>query len=83
MGEMLAAAANAASAPVAFLFPLRGVSMLDSEGGRFWDPEADKACYDAIKANVRADIPVYELNYNINDPEFSSAVAKTLLAMLE
>ncbi len=82
MGEMLATAANAASAPVAFLIPLRGVSMLDSEGGRFWDPEADKACYDAIKYNVRPDIPVYELDYNINDPEFSEAVAKTLLAML-
>jgi uncharacterized protein (UPF0261 family) len=82
MGEMLAAAANAATAPVAFLIPLRGVSMLDSEGGRFWDPEADKACYDAIKQNLRTDIPVYELNHNINDPEFSEAVAKTLLAML-
>jgi uncharacterized protein (UPF0261 family) len=82
MGEMLAAAANAATAPVAFLIPLRGVSMLDSEGGRFWDPEADKACTDAIKQNVRPDIPVVELDYNINDPEFSEAVAKTLLAML-
>jgi uncharacterized protein (UPF0261 family) len=82
MGEMLAAAANAATAPVAFLIPLRGVSMLDSEGGRFWDPEADKACYDAIKQNVRSDIPVYELDHNINDPEFSEAVARTLLKML-
>src|SRR5262249_32255584 len=82
MGEMLAIAANAATAPVAFLIPLRGVSMLDSEGGRFWDPEADKACYDALKQNLRPDIPVYELDNNINDPEFSEAVAKTLLAML-
>jgi uncharacterized protein (UPF0261 family) len=82
IGEMLAAAANAATAPVAFLIPLRGVSMLDSEGGRFWDPEADKACYEAIKQNLRRDIPVYELDYNINDPQFSEAVAKTLLAML-
>ena len=45
IGEMLAAAANAAIAPVAILLPLRGVSMLDSEGGAFWDPEADQACY--------------------------------------
>lgn len=82
MGEMLAAAANAATAPVAFLLPLRGVSMLDSEGGRFWDPEADKACFDAIKQNLRPGIPVYELDYNINDPEFSEACARTLLGML-
>jgi uncharacterized protein (UPF0261 family) len=82
MGEMLAAAANAATAPVAILIPLRGVSMLDSEGGRFWGPEADKACYDAIKQNLRPGIPVYELDHNINDPEFSEAVARTLLGML-
>jgi uncharacterized protein (UPF0261 family) len=82
IGEMLAAAANAATAPVAFLLPLRGVSMLDAEGGQFWDPEADSACYDAIKANVRPDIPVIEVDANINDPAFSGKVAETLLEML-
>lgn len=82
MGELIAAAANAATAPVAIVLPLKGVSMLDSPGGQFWDPEADQACYTAIKQNLRGDIPVYELDYNINDPEFSSHVANTLLAML-
>lgn len=83
MGEMLAAAANLATAPVAVLLPLKGVSMLDSPGGRFWDPGADQACYDAIKRNLRPGIPVYELEHNINDPEFSEAVAQTLLDMLK
>lgn len=64
------------------LLPLKGVSMLDSEGNQFWDPEADQACYDAIKRNLRPGIVVQELNYNINDPEFSSAVANTLLKLL-
>lgn len=83
MGEMLAEAANLATGPVAVLIPLKGVSMLDSEGNRFWDPEADQACYDAIKQNLKPGIPVIELDYNINDPEFSEAVASTLLDMLE
>lgn len=82
IGEMLAAAANAATGPVAILLPLQGVSMLDSPGGRFWDPEADAACYEAIKQNLRTDIPVYELDHNINDPEFSWQVANTLLELL-
>ena len=81
MGEMLAAAANAATGPVAFVLPLRGVSMLDSEGGQFWDPAADRACFDAIKQNLKPGIPVYELDVNINAPAFSQAVAETLLAM--
>ena len=82
MGEMLAAAANAASAPVAILLPLKGVSQLDSPGGAFWDPESDRACYEAIKQNLKPGIPVIEVDHNINDPEFSGKVAETLLEML-
>jgi uncharacterized protein (UPF0261 family) len=83
IGEMIAAAANAATAPVAILLPLRGVSMLDSEGGDFWDPEADQACYDTIKKNLKPGIPVIEIDHNINDPEFADKVAETLLDMLQ
>lgn len=82
MGEMIAAAANAATAPVAILLPLKGVSQLDSPGGQFWDPEADRACYDAIKRNLKPGIPVIEVDHNINDSEFSGKVAETLLGML-
>ncbi|MBP1693695.1 MAG: hypothetical protein H6Q37_1578 [Chloroflexi bacterium] len=82
MGEMLAAAANAATAPVAILLPLKGVSMLDSPGGDFWDPAADQACYEAIKKNVKPGIPVIEMDNNINDPEFSDKAAELLLGML-
>ena len=82
MGKMIADAANAATAPVAIVIPLKGVSMLDSEGGRFWDPVADQACFDAIKQNLKRGIPVIEVDHNINDPEFSGKVAQTLLDML-
>lgn len=83
IGEMLARAANASTAPVAFLFPLKGVSMLDSEGNQYWDPEADKACFDTIKKNLKPGIPVIEMDNNINDPEFSEKCALTLLGMLK
>lgn len=83
MGEMIAAAANAATAPVTVILPMKGVSMLDSEGERFWDPEADAACFDAIRKNLKPGIPVIEMANNINDPEFSAKVAETLLAMLK
>ena len=82
MGEMIAQAANESVGPVVILIPLKGVSMLDSEGGRFWDPEADAACFDAIKANVKPEIKVIESDHNINDPEFSGLCANTLLELL-
>ena len=83
MGQLIAAAANAATAPVAILLPLKGVSMLDSPGGRFWDSEVDGACYATIKQDVKPGIPVIELDYNINEAEFADKVAETLLAMLK
>jgi uncharacterized protein (UPF0261 family) len=82
MGEMLAAAANAATAPVVVVLPLKGVSQLDSPGGDFWDPEADGACFDAIKKNLKPGVPVVEMDYNINDPEFADKCAELLLDML-
>lgn len=82
IGEMIAAAANAAIAPVAILLPLKGLSMLDSDGGAFWDPAADAACFDAIKGNLRQDIPVIELACNINDPPFAEAAASALLGLM-
>ena len=82
IGEMIAAAANASTAPVALLLPLGGLSMLDSVGGAFWDPPADAACFDAIKRGLRPDIPVIELDCNINDPSFAQAAADTLLNLM-
>ena len=82
IGEILAAAVNLSSAPTTVLLPMRGVSMLDSEGERFWDPEADQACFDAIRGNLRADVAVHEVDSNINDPEFADLAAGTLLEML-
>ena len=83
IGEMIAAAVSQATAPAAVLLPMRGVSMLDSEGDRFWDPEADRACFDAIRNGLRVDIPVHEIEHNINDPEFADSAANTLLEMLQ
>ena len=82
MGELIAAAANEATAPVTILLPLRGVSMLDSPGGRFWDPAADQACYQALKDNLRDGIPVIEMDNNINDHEFADRCAEVLLEMM-
>lgn len=82
IGTMIAASANAASAPVAILLPLNGVSMLDSTGNAFWDPDADAACFDAIRQNVKSSVPIIELEHNINDPEFSAKAVELLLDML-
>ena len=82
LGRILATKANLSSAPVAFYLPLQGVSVLDSPGGEFWQPTADEALYTAIKTQVRSDIPVHELDCNINDAAFAQAVVAQLLTYL-
>jgi uncharacterized protein (UPF0261 family) len=82
LGRILAEKANQSQGPVAFFLPLQGVSMLDAPGKEFWWPEADQALFAAIKANVRPDISVYELDNNINDPAFAEAVTAELLRFL-
>jgi len=83
LGRIIAEKANLSTGPVAVLIPLKGVSQLDSPGGAYWWPEADRALFDAIKQNLRKDIPLIELDYNINDPEFADHTASVLLEMMK
>jgi uncharacterized protein (UPF0261 family) len=82
MGKIFAQKANAAKGPVAFLIPLRGVSILDGDSQPFCDREADKAMFDAIKSNIRKDIPVVEMDNNINDPEFAAEAVDMMLGLI-
>ncbi len=83
LGRILAEKLNRSTAPVAVFLPLKGVSMLDAPGKEFWWPEADKALFDAIKKHIRPDIPVYELDFNINDDEFAEAMVSKMLEFLK
>lgn len=82
LGKIFAAKANAATGPVAFLFPLKGVSMLDADGDRFCDRDADLAFFTAVRENVRDDIRVEEIDANINAPEFSVRAVEIMLELI-
>ena len=83
IGDMLAAAANAAMGPVTVLLPLGGVSMLDSLGGEFWDPEADQACFDALRKGLNEGVQFIEVDANINEQTFVDRAVEVFLSMLE
>ena len=82
LGEIFAEKANAAGGPVAFLLPLRGVSILDGDGEPFCDRDADQAMFDAIRVNLRKGIPVVEMDNNINDPEFAAKAVEMMLKLI-
>jgi uncharacterized protein (UPF0261 family) len=82
IGEIFARKANAATGPVAFLVPKRGVSMLDADGQMFCDREADQAMIDGIKANLKPTIPFVEVDLNINDAAFAAKAVSMMLELI-
>ena len=82
LGRILAEKLNRYPSPVTFLIPRRAISVISAAGQPFHDPAADEALFSAVKAGLRPDIPVVELDVEINDPAFARACAETLLRSL-
>jgi uncharacterized protein (UPF0261 family) len=82
LGRIIAGKLNQSVGPVEVFVPLRGISVISSKGGPYYWPEADRALFDALRDNLRKDIPYHELDLNINDQEFARAMADALLAMI-
>ncbi len=80
IGKVIAAKANANSAPVAILNPLKAVSEINGEGQAFYDPEADKALFEAIRS--KAKVEVVDLDEPINSPTFAKTCAEKLLELI-
>jgi len=75
---------NAAAAPTVLFVPLGGVSAIDAEGQPFHDPDADAALFEALRANIdRASVEVHEVEANINDPAFATAMADRLHELIQ
>jgi uncharacterized protein (UPF0261 family) len=83
LGKIIAEKLNKTTGPTALFVPLKGVSAIDVEGMPFYDPEADKALFEAIRAHLdRSKVDLVELDLPINDPAFADAVVDRLISML-
>lgn len=76
MGKWIAEKLNQMTAPVRFLLPEKGVSLIDADGQPFHDPDADEALFRAIEQTaIQNDVrKVVRLPYNVNDQEFADAL---------
>lgn len=83
LGRIIAEKLNLSTGPVSVLLPLRGGSVISAPGGPFHDAAADAALFSTVKVGLRKDIPVRELDCNVNDPQFAEACANALLASLK
>lgn len=83
LAQVMAARLNQAQGPVAVAVPGKGWSFYNREGLIFYDPEADKAFMDSLKKGLRRDIPVYEFDCHINDPEFPGYIVPIFKTLME
>ncbi|HET9723730.1 MAG TPA: Tm-1-like ATP-binding domain-containing protein [Actinomycetota bacterium] len=82
LGRRLARKLSAATGPTALFVPLRGVSMIATEGQPFHDAAADQALFSAVREHLGPNVELHELDTDINDPAFALAMADRLIEML-
>jgi uncharacterized protein (UPF0261 family) len=78
LGRRIARKLNAARGPLTLFVPLKGVSLIATEGQVFHDPAADEALFGALREHLDPDVDVREVESDINDPAFADAMAERL-----
>jgi uncharacterized protein (UPF0261 family) len=74
---------NRARGPVKFLVPLRGWSSVDKPGGVLYNPEEDRVFFEELKAHLTTEIPIEEVDCNLEDPEFARALVESFDKMFK
>jgi uncharacterized protein (UPF0261 family) len=81
LGARIGRKLSAAKGPTALYVPLRGISMIAVEGRPFHDAEADEALLRGLREHLDG-VEVHELDLDVNDPAFATAMADRLDEMI-
>lgn len=79
--KLMAEKLNRSKGPVTVALPMRGFSERDGEGKVFYDPEGRRAFRDTLRAQLRPEILLKELDQHINDEAFSKEAVGLFLSM--
>ena len=83
LGRIMARKLSEAKGPTTVIIPTRGVSAIDQTGQPFDSPEARAAWIENLKAHIADNVTVIEMDAHINDDEFATQLAETLLASIQ
>ena len=84
LGEIIATKLNLAKSNTTLMLPLKGVSMIDTEGEVFYGKEEDEMLFNTLKSNINPEnVDIIEMNNNINDEEFALEAAKKLIELMD
>jgi uncharacterized protein (UPF0261 family) len=83
LGRRIARKLSEATGPTALFVPLRGVSMIATEGGPFHDREADEALFAALREGLGENVELHEVDTDVNDSAFAEAMADRLHELIQ
>jgi uncharacterized protein (UPF0261 family) len=83
VGEEIAKRLKHTKDEAVFIIPAAGYDSYAVEGEGFYDPSADQAFVDALKANLPSNIRVIERDTHIEDPAFAIEAANLLIELIE
>ena len=83
LGRIMARKLSEAQGPTTVIIPTQGVSAIDKTGQPFDSPEARAAWIDNLKAHIGDNVAIIEMDAHINDDEFATTLAETLLESIK
>ena len=83
LGRIMARKLSEAQGPTTVIIPTQGVSAIDKTGQPFDSPEARTAWIENLKAHIADNVRVIEMDAHINDDEFATKLAETLLESVQ
>ena len=83
LGRIMARKLSEAQGPTTVIIPTQGISAIDTTGQPFDSPEARTAWIENLKAHIGDNVTVIEMDAHINDDEFATKLAETLLASIQ
>lgn len=79
LGRIMARKLSEAHGPTTVIIPTQGISAIDKTGQPFDSPEARTAWIENLKGHIADNVTVIEMDAHINDDEFATKLAETLL----
>ena len=83
VGKLVAEKLNRASGVTRVFIPLQGYSFPDRHNLPHWDPEGNRAFVETLKADLKPQIPLVEVDAHINDPEFIDPIIEEFLSVMQ
>ena len=83
LAAVIARKLNAATGPTVLFVPLRGLSLLSTDGQVLHDPKGDDALFSVLRELIdRSKVEMHEVDLDINDSRFGLAMADRLHELL-